>query len=109
MTTGGRLPAPFVIHTAGPVWEGGESGEAALLARCYRSAIRAADERKIVSLAFPSISTGVYGYPVGRAAPVALGAVRDGLTEAAHVTLARFVLFAAVTLAAYREALAALA
>jgi O-acetyl-ADP-ribose deacetylase (regulator of RNase III) len=107
ITTGGRLRARHVIHTAGPVWEGGSRGEADVLARCYRSALRLADEHGLESLAFPSISTGIFGYPVDRAAPVALGAVREALAEARHVRLARFVLFDGATFAAYREALAA--
>jgi O-acetyl-ADP-ribose deacetylase (regulator of RNase III) len=107
ITTGGRLRAQHVIHTAGPVWEGGSHGEAEVLARCYRNALRLAEEHGLESLAFPSISTGVYGYPVDRAAPVALGAVREALAEARHVRLARFVLFDGATFAAYRDALAA--
>lgn len=108
VTTAGRLRAWYVIHTAGPVWAGGREGEAELLARCYRNAIRLADARGLESMAFPSISTGAYGYPVEGAAPLALAAVRDGLEAAEHVRLARFVLFDENTFEAYRRALARL-
>jgi O-acetyl-ADP-ribose deacetylase (regulator of RNase III) len=68
LTRGYRLPARFVIHTVGPVWHGGDRGEAELLASCYRRAIEVAAQNAIHTLAFPDISTGVYGYPVERAA-----------------------------------------
>lgn len=72
MTRGYRLPAPYVIHTVGPVWRGGTSGEPELLARCYRSVYALAAERRLKSLAFPAISTGVYGYPLAAATRIAL-------------------------------------
>ena len=108
ITTGGRLAARFVIHTAGPVWDEGTSGEAEILERCYRNAMRLADAREIVSLSFPSISTGVYGYPVERAAAVAVAVVRAELVAAKVVRLVRFVLFDEATLVAYRAALTTL-
>lgn len=77
ITQGYRLPARFVIHTVGPVWHGGERGEAELLASCYRRAIEVAAENNLHTLAFPSISTGVYGYPIAQAAKIAVATARD--------------------------------
>lgn len=71
------LPCRYVIHTVGPVWQGGDCGEAELLASCYRSSLRAAMERGIRTVAFPSISTGIFGYPVEKAAKTAVQAVRE--------------------------------
>ena len=76
-----NLPCDYVIHTVGPVWHGGDRGEADLLAGCYRNSLALAVSRGIRSVAFPSISTGVYGYPVGRAAKVAVGAVAAFVEE----------------------------
>lgn len=105
ITTGGRLPARFVIHTVGPVWTGGERGEAEVLASCYRNSLRLAGENGLRSVAFPSIGTGAYGYPVGKAAPVALSAVAGFLSEGKGLpALVRFVLFDAGTLRAYEDA-----
>jgi len=72
VTPGFDLPAKFIIHTVGPVWRGGTQGEPELLASCYANSIRLAHEHDLTSVAFPSISTGVYGYPIDRAAEVAL-------------------------------------
>ena len=77
ITKGCRLPAKFVIHTVGPVWDGGDEGEAELLASCYRNALRLAAENGVRSLAFPAISTGVYGYPKDAAARIAVDTVRE--------------------------------
>ena len=77
ITTGGNLPAKYVIHTAGPVWQGGNEGEADLLASCYKECLQLAVENEVNSIAFPSISTGVYGYPTDKAAKVALQTIRD--------------------------------
>lgn len=104
-TSSGRLPARYVIHAVGPVWRGGTGGEAASLARAYRSSIEVADRLELISIAFPSISTGIYGYPVESAAPVALRAVREALDSAAHVREARFVLYDEATYEAYERAL----
>ena len=93
LTTGGRLPAKYVIHTVGPIYRGGDRNEAATLASCYRESIRLADDHAIRSLAFPSISTGAYGYPVSDAAQVAIRAVMESLPGTSHITLVRFVLF----------------
>jgi O-acetyl-ADP-ribose deacetylase (regulator of RNase III) len=79
LTQGYRLPARYVIHAVGPVWRGGAHGEAELLASCYRCSIELAVAHGIATLAFPSISTGVYGYPIELAAPVAVAAVRSSL------------------------------
>ncbi len=80
MTRGYGLPARFVAHAVGPVWQGGDRGEPDLLASCYANALRLADERGLESIAFPAISTGVYRYPVESAARVAQSAVRDHLS-----------------------------
>jgi O-acetyl-ADP-ribose deacetylase len=102
VTDGFRLPARFIIHTVGPVWEGGAAGEAETLASCYRSALAVADEVGARSVAFPAISTGVFGYPPGQAAEVAVTTVRAADTD---VTLIRFVAFDAATLERYLELL----
>ncbi len=101
---GYRLPARFVIHTVGPVWQGGGSREAELLASCYRRALELADEIGARSLAFPAISTGVYGYPREAAAGIAVATLRGAETR---VELARLVAFDAATFALYRRLLAA--
>ena len=77
ITAGYSLPARHVIHAVGPVWQGGSHGEPELLASCYRRALELANEHHLQSIAFPSISTGAYGYPIDLAAPVALAAVRE--------------------------------
>ena len=77
LTPGFRLPAKFVIHTVGPVWHGGTHGEAELLAACYANSLAVAAENGVASVAFPAISTGVYGYPLDKAAAVAADAVRN--------------------------------
>ena len=79
LTRGYRLPAGHVIHTVGPVWRGGHQGEPDLLASCYRRSMELAAEHGIATLAFPSISTGIYGYPIERAAPIAVTTVRAWL------------------------------
>jgi O-acetyl-ADP-ribose deacetylase (regulator of RNase III) len=76
-TGAGRLPARFVIHAVGPVWSGGERGEAELLASAYRRSLEVAEELGCRTVAFPALSTGIYGYPVQAAAPVAVAAVRE--------------------------------
>ena len=101
ITTAGRLPAKYVIHTVGPIYRDGSRGESKTLANCYREAIRVAEEHGLRSLAFPSISTGAYGYPVEDAAKVAVTAVVEGLNSASSITMVRFVLFDAATRKAY--------
>lgn len=81
ITTAGALPAKYVIHTVGPVWRGGALGEARKLASCYRNSLRLAEENGCTSIAFPNISTGVYGYPKPEAAAIAVEAVKDYLTR----------------------------
>ncbi|HZZ85929.1 MAG TPA: O-acetyl-ADP-ribose deacetylase [Anaeromyxobacteraceae bacterium] len=76
-----RLPAKFVFHAVGPVWHGGQDGEERLLARCYRESLRLAAERTLATIAFPAISTGVYGFPKEPAARIALGEVGSGLAR----------------------------
>lgn len=110
ITTAGNLPARYVIHTVGPFWSGGERGEAELLASAYRNSLRVAEEHALTSIAFPSISTGAYRYPVALAAPIALGTVVEHLRASADtggsLRQALFVLFTDADLTAYREALA---
>ena len=103
-TTAGRLPARYVIHTVGPVWRGGEAGEAEQLASCHRRALEVASELGCGSIAFPAISAGVYGYPVELAAPVAVAAAREARRP--PVELVRFVLFSRDHLEAFKRALA---
>ena len=104
LTTAGRLPAKFVIHTVGPVYRGGRQHEAETLASCYRESIRIADDHAIRSLAFPSISTGAFGYPVDEAAAIALRAIAEALPLSVHVQRVRFVLFDLATCQAYVQA-----
>jgi len=106
ITTGGNLPAKHVIHTVGPIWQGGNKGEAALLESAYRESLKLAAEQKLTSVSFPSISTGAYGYPVAEAARVAIRAVVSFLTEqTTSVKDVVFVLFDSRTYQAYSSAL----
>ena len=93
ITTGGKLKAKYVIHTVGPVYRNGGHGEPALLASCYRRCLEIAVENGIESLAFPSISTGAYGYPFQEAAEVALQTVKTFLENHTEIKRVRFVLF----------------
>ncbi len=106
ITTSGNLKAKYVIHTVGPVWRGGGKGEPELLTSAYQKSLKLAAENKLSSISFPSISTGVYGYPVSHAAKVATGAVitflRQSTTSIKEVV---FVLFDAKTFATYSSAL----
>lgn len=106
MTGGGDLPAGKVLHMVGPIWRGGREGEAELLASCYRTALGLARDGGLDSVAFPSVSTGIYGYPVAAAAEVALGAIIAFMQANPAPKSVRMVLFDAGTLAAYEEALA---
>jgi O-acetyl-ADP-ribose deacetylase (regulator of RNase III) len=102
-TPGFALPARFVIHAVGPVWRGGGAGEAELLASCYRRALAVADDIGATSVAFPAISTGIYGYPLEPATEIAVSTVRGAESK---VALVRFVCFDARTRAVYDAALA---
>lgn len=104
VTTGGRLAAKHVIHTVGPIWAGGRKGEPETLARCYAASLALAEELGLGSVAFPSISTGAYRYPLEDAARVAVGAVMAALRHARSVTLVRFVLFDAHAKGVYEAA-----
>jgi len=103
-TTAGQLAARHVIHTVGPVWRGGDEDEAELLASCHRRALELAAELECTSVAFPAISTGVYGYPVELAAPIAVAAAHEA--RRAPVQLVRFVLFSQEHLNVFERALA---
>ena len=106
ITTGGRLPAKWVIHTVGPIYREGKHGQADLLAGAYRNSLRLASERGIKSVAFPSISTGAYGYPLAEAAHIALTTTIDHVRAHPDITLVRFVLFGQAALRTYEAALA---
>ncbi|AIY40523.1 putative protein with possible ADP-ribose binding module [Collimonas arenae] len=106
LTKGYRLPAKYVIHTVGPVWQGGAHGEHELLASCYRRCIEIAAAKGIASIAFPSISTGIFGYPIGLAAETAVGTVRAALEEFPEVQQVLFCCFSAMDLAVYEKILA---
>jgi O-acetyl-ADP-ribose deacetylase (regulator of RNase III) len=93
ITTGGRLPADYVIHTVGPVWRGGTRGEPELLKSAYRNSLKLAEEHELKSVAFPSVSTGVYGFPIDKACPIAIGAAHEHLKTAASLERVVFVLF----------------
>jgi O-acetyl-ADP-ribose deacetylase (regulator of RNase III) len=105
ITTGGRLKARHVIHTVGPVYRDGRHGEPALLASAYRRSLEVATQHGLHSVAFPSISTGAYGYPIADAARIALRTVADYLSAHQDIQLVRFVLFSDADLAVYRQAL----
>jgi O-acetyl-ADP-ribose deacetylase (regulator of RNase III) len=106
LTRGYRLPAKFVIHAVGPVWHGGAKREPELLASCYRRAIELAASNGVATLAFPGISTGVYGYPVELAAGVAIATVRAALQEFTAIQEVIFCCFSAADLAVYERLLA---
>ncbi len=105
LTKGYRLPARYVIHTVGPVWHGGMNGEPELLASCYRRSLEIAADNELVTIAFPGISTGVYGYPVEVAARVAVNTVRDSLQEFAMIQEVIFCCFSANDLQIYERLL----
>lgn len=105
ITKGYRLPARHVIHTVGPVWEGGNDGEPALLASCYRRSLEVAAANGVRSIAFPSISTGVYRYPTELAATVAVSTVRAGIAEFAVIEEVIFCCFSQDDLQVYERLL----
>ena len=106
ITRGYRLPARFVIHTVGPVWQGGTQNEAKLLASCYRESLSLAAAQQLASIAFPCISTGVYGYPPEQAVEVAIAAVRDFLRTPSSLREVIFCCYSASDLALYQAHLA---
>ena len=105
ITKGYRLPAKYVIHTVGPVWSGGRRREPELLRGCYVNALRLAAQHGVRSIAFPSISTGAYRYPIEQAARTAVETVREELAKPTTVELVRFVCFSAEDLQVYQELL----
>jgi O-acetyl-ADP-ribose deacetylase (regulator of RNase III) len=106
ITKGYRLPARHVIHAVGPVWHGGGRGEANLLGRCYRRSLELAEAHGLASIAFPAISTGIYGYPKEAAAHVAINTVRETLPATPCVTRVIFCCFDEETAAIYRALMA---
>lgn len=106
MTRGYRLPARHVIHAVGPVWRGGSRGEAALLASCYRRSLELANEADLEGIAFPCISTGIYGFPVTQAATIAVHTVRATLTGCPSVRRVIFCCFSADDQALYERLIA---
>ena len=103
LTGGYDLPARYVLHTPGPIWRGGDQGEAALLASCYRSCLELAEARGVETVDFPSISTGVYGYPLAQAAAVALKAIMDFLRDHALPRRVRMVCHTERAAEVYRQ------
>lgn len=103
VTAGYCLKAPFVIHTVGPVWSGGNKGEPELLASCYRNALKQAVANKLKSIAFPNISTGIYGYPKSEAAKIALTAVSQFLMEDSTIEKVIFAIFDDENLEIYQQ------
>jgi O-acetyl-ADP-ribose deacetylase (regulator of RNase III) len=101
ITKGYKLPARFVIHTVGPVWRGGENGEPELLASCYRNSMAIAVKNRIKSIAFPSISTGVYGYPIKLAARVAVKTIRNAIGQSSKIEEVLFCCFSQKDLEVY--------
>ena len=104
LTKGYRLPAKYVLHTPGPIWRGGTHNEAQLLESCYRRCLELAEEKGCKTVAFPSISTGVYGYPLAQAAPIAVRTIRAFLMHAKSIETVLMVCFNDTTFAAYQEA-----
>ena len=103
VTSGGYLPARYVIHAVGPIWQGGERGEPDLLRSAYANSLQRAEELGLASIAFPSISTGVYSYPIELACPVAVGAVIDHVRQGTVLQRIVFCLFSASDFAIYDE------
>ena len=107
ITKGYRLPAKFVIHTAGPIWHGGGQGESELLASCYKNALQLAEQKGLASIAFPSISTGVYGYPKASAAQIAVHTMHTSLKQNSSIREVIFCCYSEEDNQVYQKALAA--
>lgn len=105
ITSGFNLPAKYIIHTPGPVWHGGQYGEDQLLANSYRNSLELADQNGCRTVAFPSISTGVYSFPLDRAAKIAIRTIREFLQSSRQVDAVTMVCFDPVTAQAYQTAL----
>lgn len=105
ITKGYRLPAKFVIHTAGPIWQGCGQGESELLASCYKNALQLAKKNGVTSIAFPSISTGIYGYPIERAAAIAVNTVSAFLKHGSSIKEVIFCCFSEEDCQVYIKAL----
>jgi O-acetyl-ADP-ribose deacetylase (regulator of RNase III) len=103
ITSGGKLKAKYVIHTVGPIWRGGNSNEAELLSKAYKNSLRIAKNRGLKSIAFPSISTGAYGYPIEKASMVALSTVKEFLEKEDELEEVIFVLFSKKDLEIYEQ------
>jgi O-acetyl-ADP-ribose deacetylase (regulator of RNase III) len=105
ITGGYHLPAKFIIHTDGPDWHGGAGGEEGLLANCYRNSLKIATEKKLTTIAFPAISTGVYGYPIRKATEVAVHTAREFIATPTSLTEITFCCFSLIDLQVYRDIL----
>lgn len=105
ITTGGNLPAKHVIHTVGPVWHNGSQGESELLLNAYKNSLRQAEDNKLTSIAFPSISTGAYRFPIDKASRIALSTIIEHLKGKTQIKTVRFVLFGMSALEAYKNTL----
>lgn len=108
LTKAYRLPAQYIIHTVGPVWRGGEQGEPELLASCYRRSIQIASQQGVTSIAFPSISTGIYAYPIELAATVAVKVVKTALQDVGTIEEVVFCCYSNADLSVYEKILKAL-
>src|SRR5277367_5827454 len=106
LTKGYRLPAKFIIHTVGPVWNGGKPGKEELLASCYLNCLQLAAQKNLLTIAFPAISTGVYGYPIRQAAEVAVATTRDFIASCSSLSEVIFCCFSGGDLNVYEEILA---
>ena len=104
ITSGGNLKARYIIHTVGPVWHGGVSGESKLLAEAYRNSLKLAVSKGLKTIAFPSISTGAYGYPIEKASRIAIATVKEFLNKEDKLAKVVFVLFTKHDLEIYKEA-----
>lgn len=105
LTKGYRLPAKFIVHTVGPVWRGGANGEPELLASCYRRSLSIADNQSVASIAFPSISTGIYGYPIELAAGIAADTITSSISQLINIQEIVFCCFSAADLDVYQRLL----